>query len=177
MRYLRGIWNILFLAAGVRFGYVLYTEPAARVTTKEWFIWLATGGLFREESVSEIIQNVILLLGIVAFVDAVRSTLISLSRRFTRTTRLLRCPSCDRLIEPTDRFCANCGSPIYGVQRPRAKPDSCDRQATRHAHSSAVTPVDINNKSRNNMVGVALILLLVSTFGLFWLVSRHGPGP
>jgi len=176
MRYLRGIWNILFLAAGVRFGYVLYTEPAARVTTKEWFIWLATGGLFREGSASEIIQNAILLLGIVAFFDAVRSTLISLSRWFTRTTRRLRCPSCDRIIKPADNFCANCGSRIRGTG-PEQSQTVAIAKPTRQTHVSAAAPADIDIKSRNSMVAVAWILILVSMFSLFWLVNRHGPGP
>jgi hypothetical protein len=156
MRNLRGIWNVLFLAAGARFGYVLYTEPAARVTAKDWLVWLATGGLFREESAGQIVVNVVLLLSIVAFFDAVRSTLIYLARWFSPTTRRLRCPSCDRIIGRADKFCANCGSPIHGAELKKA--------------------VDINYKSRSNMVGVALILLLVTMFVFFWLV-RQVPGP
>lgn len=152
MRSLRGIWNLLFLAAGARFGYVLYTDPAARVTAKDWLVWLANGGLFRDESAGEIVANVVLILSIIAFFDAVRSTLAYLFRWFSPATRRLRCPSCDRIVGRADKFCTNCGSPIQSAELKKA--------------------ADINNKSRSSMVGVAVILLLVTTFALFWLVSH-----
>ena len=174
MRNLRGIWNVLFLAAGARFGYVLYTEPAARVTAKDWLVWLATGGLFREESAGQIVVNVVLLLSIVAFFDAVRSTLIYLARWFSPTTRRLRCPSCDRIIGRADKFCANCGSPIHGAELEQG-PTPAIAKPARRAGILTITPADVNNKSRSNMVGVAFILLLVTMF-VFWLVSGNGLG-
>jgi hypothetical protein len=173
MRNLRGIWNVLLLAAGARFGYVLYTEPAARATAKDWLVWWATGGFFREESARQIVVHIVLLLAIVAFFDAVRSTLISLFRWFSPTTRRLRCPSCNRIIGRADKFCANCGSPIHGAELEKNQTSAIAKPA-RRAGILTITPADINNKSRSNMVGVAFILLLVTMFVFFWLVSRNG---
>lgn len=175
MRSLRGIWNVLLLVAGARFGYVLYTDPAARVTAKDWLVWLASGGLFREESANEVVVNVVLLLSIVAFFDAVRSTLFSLSRWFRPTTRRLRCPSCGRIIGRRDKFCANCGAPIHDAELEKSQTAAIARSA-RQARILTVAPADINNKSRSHMVGVAFILLLVTMFVFFWLVSGHELG-
>lgn len=172
MRFLRTVWNILFLAAGARLGYLLYTDPAARAATRDWFIWLANGGLFREGNAAEIVQELVVLLAIVAFFDAIRSTVTSLARWFIQTTPQFRCTSCDRIVLPTDKFCANCGFPLRGTA-PEPGHTVPTAKSIPQAPRATVTRIDVSNKSRSSMVGVAVMLLLLSMFAFFWFLGRH----